>query len=377
MEIYLDNSATTAVCPEAVAKMTEVMTQSYGNPSSTHAMGRNAKKILDEARASIASAVGCDAGEITFTSGGTEADNIAIFGACENLRHIGKHIITTAIEHDAVLRPMETLAARGFEITYLAPDESGAVSVSDFIAAIRPDTVFASVMLVNNETGAVNDVKAMCAALKKANPRAVFHTDAVQAFCKIDVSPKKTGVDLMSISSHKIHGPKGTGALYIRKGTKLNPPTKGGGQENNIRPGTEGLPGIAGFGVAASIAAKTMKENQILFKTLRDTLISRLTTEIPGVQVIGGGADHILNVSFIGYRSEVLLNYLDAKGVYISKGSACKRGARSHVLTAMKLPAKTIDGAVRISFSRYNTPDDINYAADMFKEATDKLVRVK
>ena len=377
MTVYLDNSATTAVCREAAEKIAETLTVNYGNPSSTHFMGRNAKKILDEARASVASAVGCANDEVFFTSGGTEADNIAIFGACDDLRHIGKHIITSSIEHDAVLKPMEALKKSGFEITYLDPDESGAIPVSEFEKAVRDDTVFASIMLVNNETGAVNDVKAMRDALKRKAPRAVFHTDAVQAFCKIDVSPRKTGVDLMSISSHKIHGPKGTGALFVKKGTRISPIVRGGGQENALRPGTEGLPGIAGFGVAAAIASKGMEENRKRFKLLRDTLISRLTAEIPDVRIIGGGAEHILSVSFPGYRSEVLLNYLDAKGICISKGSACKKGARSHVLEAMKLPAKVIDGAVRISFSRFNTLDEINYTADVLKEATDKLVKAK
>jgi len=377
MTAYLDNSATTAVCPQAAEKMLEVMTKSFGNPSSTHSMGREAKKLLDEARSSVSKAVDCAPEEIFFTSGGTEADNLAIFGAIEDLKHMGNHIITSSVEHDAVLKPMEALKARGFEITYLAPDERGSISAESFAEAIRPDTVFASIMTVNNETGAVNDIKALCAELKKHCPRAIFHTDAVQAFCKIDVSPRKTGVDLMSISSHKIHGSKGTGALFVKKGTKMSPVTKGGGQERDMRPGTEGLPGIVGFGVASELAKKAMPDSQRLFKALRETMIDRLENAIPEVAVIGGGADHILNVSFPGYRSEVLLNYLDSKGVYISKGSACKKGARSHVLTAMGLSPRVIDGAVRISFCRYNTLEEINYAADMLIEATEKLIKTK
>lgn len=377
MTVYLDNSATTAVCPEAAEKMMEIMTAGYGNPSSTHHMGRQAKKELESARSSVAGAVGCAPEEIYFTSGGTEADNIAIFGACQRQRHFGNHIITTAYEHDAVIKPFEYLKDQGWDVTFIRPGKDGKISVDDFKNALRPDTVFASVMAVNNEVGAVNDIAAMSRALKEACPDAFFHTDAVQALGKIDIRPKNTGADLMTVSAHKIHGPKGVGALYMKTGTKIIPPTKGGGQEENIRPGTEGMPAICGFGVAADIAKREMETSKAHFKTLRDTLVKEMCQGIDGVVVIGGGADHILSVSIPGFRSEVLLNYLDSKGICVSKGSACKRGARSHVLAAMGIDPKVIDGALRISFSRYNTLEEIHYTAEAFIEASKKLIRVK
>ena len=375
MTVYLDNSATTPICAEAAEKMAFVMKNCYGNPSSAHHMGRMARGVMEEARENVARALGCSSEEICFTSGGTEADNIAIFGACGRLRHDGRHVITTAYEHDAVLKPFERLRDGGWDVTFLKPDKSGTVSAEEFEKALRPDTVFASVMLVNNETGNVNDVSKMAKALKANNSRALFHTDAVQAFCKIDASPKATGADLISVSAHKIHGPKGAGALYIRKGVKIDPLTLGGGQERGMRSGTEGLYAIAGFGEAAKIGKEKMKESSELFRELRARMIGGVKSFSDDAVVIGGGADHILCMSFPGYRSEVLLNYLDAKGVCVSKGSACKRGARSHVLTAMGLDARIIDGALRFSFSRYNTIEEIDYTVRMIKEATERLIK--
>ena len=376
MTVYLDNSATTAVCREAAEKMMEMMTAGYGNPSSTHRMGREAKKELENARENVAGAVSCGHDEIYFTSGGTEADNIAIFGACERLRHEGRHIITSTIEHDAVIKPFEYLRDKGWDVTFISPDESGRIPVEAFEAAVRPDTVFASIMTVNNETGAVNDIRSLASALRRKAPGALFHTDAVQALCKTDICPKNTGADLISVSGHKIHGPKGVGALYIRNGVKILPPGKGGGQEKGIRPGTEGLPAITGFGVAAGIGKERMAEDKEHFKMLRETLLTSLEKDVDDMLVIGGGADHILSIAFPGYRSEVLLNFLDAAGIFVSKGSACKRGARSHVLQAMKLPPKVIDGTIRISFSRYNTPEEMEYTSKTIKKALDTLIKV-
>ena len=376
MTVYLDNSATTAVCPEAAEKMMYMMTEGYGNPSSTHAMGRAARAELDAARAAVARAIGCDGQEVYFTSGGTEADNIAVLGACEKNYRLGRHVIVGANEHDAVLRSAGRLQEKGFEVTYVNPRADGVIDPEDFRAAVRPDTILASIMTVNNEVGAVNDIKAMRDILKAAAPRALFHTDAVQAFCKTDISPKKTGADLITVSSHKIHGPKGAGALYIKRGVKISPRTFGGGQESGMRPGTEAVANIAAFGTAAKIAHETMAENREKFKTLRCAFIEKVCAAVPDAVVIGGGADHILSISLPGYRSEVLLNYLDSRGVYISKGSACKRGARSHVLESMHLPPKVIDGAVRISFSRFNTLDEINCAADVMIEAAERLIKV-
>lgn len=375
MNVYLDNSATTPVCYDAAEKVYEIMTHDFGNPSSTHLMGRTAKKELDAARKKVASAIGCTPNEVYFTSGGTEADNLAIFGACSAKRHFGKHIITTKTEHDAVLRAMEYMEKAGWSVTYLTPDKTGAVPVSAFEEAVREDTVFASVMLVNNETGAVNDIKAMADILHRKAPKALFHTDAVQGFCKMDISPRKLGADLISVSAHKIHGPKGVGALYVKNGVRIDPVSRGGGQENSLRSGTEALPLIAGFGVAAELAKDAMAEAREKFSLLRNALIEKIKEAVPDAVIIGGGADHILCVSLPGYRSEVLLNYLDAQGVYISKGSACKKGARSHVLQSMNLPPKVIDSAVRISFSRLNTLEEIEYTGEMIKKAAFSIIR--
>ena len=358
MEHYLDNAATTKVCDEAAQAALAAMTENYGNPSSTHTRGREANRLLEKARKQVSAALGCTPGELIFTSCGSESDNWAIINGAEAMRRRGKHIISSAVEHDAVRRSLDELESRGFEVTRLAPDEKGGVSLDSVVSALRDDTILVSLMLVNNETGAVTDISSIARAVKKACPAVLVHTDAVQGFMKVPFSAKTLGADMISISGHKIHAPKGIGALYIKNGVKLKPFIVGGSQENGRRAGTEAMPQIAAFGAACEIAQAGMAENIARMQSLRERAVQRLSREIPELVLIGGGSPHILSISLPGWRSEVLMNYLEAKEVYVSRSSACKKGARSHVLEAIGLPAKVIDGALRISFSRYNTTDD-------------------
>lgn len=378
MTVYFDNAATTRVCPEAIREMDKLMSAEYGNPSSTHLPGRQAKARLDTARERVAKALGADSGEIFFTSGGTEADNWAVLGTAEKYRHAGKHIITTAAEHDAVRAPSEKLRSAGYEVTYLKPDSiSGSISVEDVEKALRDDTILVSVMLVNNETGAVNPVGGISSLLKARKSCALLHTDAVQAFCKMDFSPKSLGADLVSISSHKIHGPKGAGALFIKSGLRLPPVIMGGAQEKGFRGGTEALPAICGFGAAAETARCAAGESYERAAKLKALAVRQLESRIPGLRLLcDTDFPYILSISLPGYKSEVLMNYLDAEGICVSKSSACKKGARSHVLEAMGLDSSVIDGAIRVSFSRYNTPEECVFFAEKLEEASKKLFKV-
>ena len=357
---YLDNSATTRVCSEAAEAAVKAMTLQFGNPSSTHTAGREAKKLLDTSRASVAAAFGCTPAELVFTSCGSESDNWALLSGAELMKRQGRHIISSVAEHDAIRRTLDLLEAQGFEITRLKPERSGCVSVDAVRKALREDTVLVSLMLVNNETGAVTDVARVSAALKDNGSRALLHTDAVQAFMKIPFSPKSLGADLISVSGHKIHAPKGIGALYIRKGLRLKPMIVGGGQEDGRRAGTEATAQIAAFAAACDAARPHLRENAEKMAAQREEIITRLRADIPELQVLGGGAPHILSVSLPGFRSEVLMNFLEVREVYVSKSSACKKGGRSHVLEAMGLDTRTIDGALRIGLCRDTTQDDID-----------------
>lgn len=373
MEIYLDNAATTRVCAEAADIAYKLMTKCYGNPSSTHTKGREAKTYLDTARSQIANALGCLPSEVYFTSCGSESDVWAITKGAEGAQRRGKHIISSAVEHDAVRKTLEDLASRGFEVTFLTPEKDGSVSVSAVEAALREDTVLVTLMMVNNETGAVTDIAGIAKMLKAKGSKALLHTDAVQGFMKVPFSAKKLGADMISISGHKIHAPKGIGALYIKTGVKIKPLIRGGAQENGMRAGTEAMPQIAAFGKAAEIAYAGMKENCEKMAALRTLAIDTLCSQLPEVQIIGGGAPHILSVSLPGWRSEVLMNFLEAEGIYVSRSSACKKGGRSHVLEAMQLPAQVIDGAIRISFSRYSSEEDVRTLCSALKRAHDTL----
>lgn len=360
MEIYLDNAATTRVCPEAAQAALTAMTEEYGNPSSTHAKGRSARKLVDAARRNIAAALGCDSSEVVFTSCGSESDNWALWSGAEYVSRKGGHVISSTTEHDAIRHGLDVLERRGYEVTRLTPGESGAVTPEQVRSALRPDTILVSLMLVNNETGAVTDIAAISRLLKKSNPNALMHTDAVQGFLKVPFKAAALGADLISISGHKIHAPKGIGALYIKKGIRLRPLIVGGAQEDSRRAGTENVPYICAFGEAARIGHEHAAQYQEQMRTLRERTIERLQRENPGLVVIGGGAPHILSISLPGYRSEVLMNFLEAREIYVSRSSACKRGARSHVLEAMGLPAPVIDGTLRIGLSRYTTEQELD-----------------
>lgn len=373
MEHYLDNAATTVVCQEAAEAAMRAMTEVYANPSSTHTAGRAAKKLLDTARGQLASALGCAPQDLVFTSCGSESDNWAIIQGAQSQKRRGKHIISSELEHDAVRRALDELAAQGFEVTRLSPDSTGAISAQALVDALRPDTILVSLMMVNNETGAVTDISEISKAMKRAGSFALLHTDAVQAFTKIPFSAKTLGADMISISGHKIHAPKGIGALYIKSGLKLRPFIVGGGQENGRRAGTEAMSQIAAFGAAAETAKANMAENTARMAALRQRALDRLRADIPELQVINGAAPHILSISLPGWRSEVLMNFMEVRGVYVSKSSACKKGGRSHVLEALGLNPKTIDGAIRIGLSRFTTEQDIDALCLALKDAHDSL----
>ncbi len=374
--IYLDNAATTRVCPEAAEAALQAMTTTYGNPSSTHTLGREAKALLASSRAAAAQALGCEPETLVFTSGGTESDNWAILGAAQANVRVGKHIITSQAEHDAVRKTADHLEKQGWEITRLPPEKDGSVSVDAVAAALREDTALVSLMLVNNETGGVTDIHAVAGLLRSKSSRALLHTDAVQAFLKLPFQAKTLGADLISVSGHKIHAPKGVGALYIRSGLRLPPLLRGGSQEGGCRAGTESVPLIAAFGAAARVGRERMADSVAQMAQLRAYMIERLRAEVPDVLFIDGGAPHILSVSLPGYKSEVLMNYLEARQIFVSKSSACKRGARSHVLEAMRLPVAQIDGALRVGLSRYSSREDAEALVSALRSARQELFPV-
>ena len=372
-DIYLDNASTTPVCEECAEIAYTVMKDHYGNPSSTHTLGRDAASIMKSARSQVAAALGCKPQEVYFTSCGSESDNWAIIRGAKLRSHEGRHIISSQIEHDAVRKSLDYLESEGYEITRLKPDHTGCIHVQDVLEQVRSDTILVSLMMVNNDTGAITDIDSIARQVHAVNPRILVHTDAVQAFMKIPFSAKKMDVDMISISGHKIHAPKGIGALYIRSGIKLPAYILGGGQENGMRAGTEALPQIAAFGLACEIAKKGFKAYTSEIRERKDTVSRLLAEEVPEAVILSGDAPHILSISLPGWRSEVLMNFMEAQGVYVSRSSACKKGARSHVLEAIGLEPEVIDGAIRVSFSRYNTPEDCEGFISCLKLARDQL----
>lgn len=358
---YFDNAATTRVYPEASLRAAHAMNQLYGNPSSLHKMGREAAAELARARHAVAAALGAADGEIIFTSGGTEGDNQAIQSAMFAARRVGRHIITTETEHPAVLEPVRAFAAQGCEVTYLKPEKNGAVTAEALEAALRDDTALVSVMLVNNETGAVNPIAALREAMTRRGSHAVLHCDAVQGLFKVPINAHALGVDLLTVSAHKIHAPKGAGALYIRKGFRAVPILLGGGQEGKLRSGTENLPSIAGFGIAAHMGLSRFAENARRIIELRQYFDTKLASDVPEAHInFQDGVPHIASVCLPGCRSEVVLRILSDRDVYVSAGSACAKGKRSHVLTACGLPSDVIDCTIRVSFSDLNDEADID-----------------
>ncbi|MDR3309929.1 MAG: cysteine desulfurase [Oscillospiraceae bacterium] len=371
--MYFDNAATTAPRAEAVAAALRGMTEVWGNPSSNHPAGRSANAELSAARKSVADALGAKPENIVFTSGGTEADNLAIFGGAQLRSRHGKHLITSLAEHSAVLNAFKRLEKLGYEVTYLEPARTGAVSPDALADALRPDTTLVSLMLVNNETGAVSPAYEYGKLIRAKAPRALFHVDAVQAFGKTPFSVKSLGADLISISAHKIYAVKGAGALYCASGAALPPLLFGGEQEAGARSGTEALPAIMAFGAAAGLAVAELADGMNHAARLRRIVTEKLG-EIPRFTVIADGIPHILSISLPGYRSETLMNCLEEAGFCLSRSSACRRGQRSRVLTAMKLPPDVTDGALRVSFGRQNTEAEAELFAETLLEISKKLV---
>ena len=358
--IYLDNAATTRVCPEAARAAMAVMTEEFGNPSSRYAHGAAAAERLRADRAMVAAAVGCLPEELTFTSCGTEGDNWAIRAAVEYGKRKGRHIITTAIEHAAVLEPIRALANEGCEVTYLRPDRQGHIDPKDLAAALRPDTVLVSMMLVNNELGTLLPVAEAAQAIRDAGSPALLHCDAVQAFLKVPFTPAELGVDLLTLSGHKIRAPKGIGVQYIRRGLNLRPLLTGGGQEGGLRPGTE--PTAQAAALAAACAA-WQEDYPARIQGIKEYALESLSA-VPGLEIISrGDAPHICAVSLPGYPSEMLVRELSDRGVYVSSGSACHRGKPSHVFAALGLPKRTLMGVLRVSFSPESTRADVDALA--------------
>lgn len=373
---YLDNSATTQVSEASAQKALELMREKFGNPSSLHSFGFEAEKELDSAREKIAELIGAKENEILFTSGGTEANNLALMGAAEAKKRAGKKIVTTAIEHSSVLDTLKHLESMGFEVVFVSPKNKQSFDIKDFEEAIDENTILVSVMLVNNETGLMPPIKRIQGIINRKAPKALFHIDAVQALGKENVNVTALKCDLLSISSHKIHGPKGVGALYIRKGVRILPRTFGGKQENSLRPGTEALPLIGAFAVAAQevdvfknkekISALNLKLRQKL-ADLDDIIINSPEDASP----------YILNFSALGIRSETMLHHLASNGVYVSSGSACSKGGKSHVLEALNLSADEADSAIRVSFSKNTTDEDIDALLDALTLGLNTLQRKK
>ena len=376
-EIYLDNSATTRVCEKSAEKVLELMTQCYGNPSSLHKKGLEAQREVAHARQAVAVSLGAQPREIIFTSGGTEAYNLAVLGGAAAGRRRGKRIVTTAIEHPSVLEPMRQLEKEGFEVVFLTPDADGRVPEEAVLKAVTGDTILISVMAVNNELGSIQPIEVLKKAVKRAGAPALVHVDGVQAYGKLPLRPEKLGIDLLTVSGHKIHGPKGVGALYVSKNARILPRTFGGGQERELRPGTEAAPLIAGLGAAVE-ELPDWRQAYSRMEKLRDYTLQKLSG-LEGVEVNSPveGLPYLLNFSALGIRSETMLHFLAQRGIYVSSGSACAKGKQSHVLKAAGLPDSRISSAIRVSFSRENTERDADALAEGVREGLACLARAR
>lgn len=383
-QVYLDNSATTRPYPEVVRAVVEAMEKYYGNPSSLHKKGVEASRILGQAREAVAASLGVGTGEIVFTGGGTEAINLALKGALPGRR--GRHVITTAVEHPAVLNACEQLKIQGVEITVLPVDGQGVLEPLQLQEALREDTYLVSVIYVNNEVGAVQpleEIAAVLADFRRGRRKLLWHVDAVQAYGKLPMRPRELGVDLLSVSAHKVHGPKGVGALYVAPHTKLQPLLAGGGQEYGLRSGTENVPGIAGFGVAAEVIAREAQGIAGKIFTLKKKLVDGILTAVPGAVLNGPAcqrenqrcAPQIANLSFPGLRGEILLHSLEERGIYVSTGSACasRKNLGSHVLKAMGVTEELLEGALRFSLSSLTTAEEIDYTVEQTADVVQEL----
>ena len=376
-EIYLDNSATTRVCEKSAEKVLELMTQCYGNPSSLHKKGLEAQREVAHARQAVAVSLSAQPREIIFTSGGTEANNLAVLGGAAAGRRRGKRIVTTAIEHPSVLEPMRQLEKEGFEVVFLTPDADGRVPEEAVLKAVTGDTILISVMAVNNELGSIQPIEVLKKAVKRAGAPALVHVDGVQAYGKLPLRPEKLGIDLLTVSGHKIHGPKGVGALYVSKNARILPRTFGGGQERELRPGTEAAPLIAGLGAAVE-ELPDWRQAYSRMEKLRDYTLQKLSG-LEGVEVNSPveGLSYLLNFSALGIRSETMLHFLAQRGIYVSSGSACAKGKQSHVLKAAGLPDSRISSAIRVSFSRESTKRDADALAEGVREGLACLARAR
>jgi cysteine desulfurase len=382
MEVYLDNSATTRPAPEVVEAIRVTWEDYYGNPSALHRKGLEAEKLLKKARAQVAAAIGAADNEIIFTSGGTESNNLAIFGALKKLRQRGNRLLTTQIEHPAVRNVFKELEHEGYEVTYLSVDASGRIDPDKLRAGLEQRPALISIMLVNNEIGSIQPISAIGAMLSEIRPKPVFHVDAVQAFGKLPFQVRDLNVDLLSLSSHKFYGPKGAGALYIRKGLPMAPILFGGGQERTLRSGTENVPGIVGTGLAAELAHTHLAENAAKMLQLKRQLLSYLKSGMEPVRINSPDdpqfAPHILNVSFPGIKAEVLLHALEQDGIYVATGSACgsKKKTPNPVHRAIGLSQAESEGTLRFSFSIYNTETEIHYAGEKLRNHVTELRRI-
>jgi len=386
-EVYLDNAATTPIDSRVAAAMEPFINTMYGNPSSFHMRGKEVRDAIDDARVVVAGVLGARPDEVVFTSGGTEANNLAILGFARKNKQHGTHIISARTEHPSVLEPLEHLAKHeGFEVTYVDTDAFGCVDQEAVMAALREDTILVTVMYANNEIGTISDVKKIGAAVRKfreANKKAfpVFHTDACQAVGALEVDVQKLNVDMMSINSSKIYGPKGVGALYVHRSIRLQPTQFGGSQEKRLRPGTENVIGIIGFCEAVKIADEEREQESVRLTKLRDDLIERILKEIPKTRLNGHKEDRLpnnVNISFMDIEGEALLLYLDAKGVFAATGSACTSATLdpSHVILALGLPYEVAHGSIRFSLGRSTTKEDIDYVIEVLPSLVEKLRKI-
>lgn len=383
MEVYLDNSATTRAFPEVAELVSNIMCNDYGNPSSMHRKGLDAEYHIREAKEILANILKVNESNILFTSGGTESDNMALIGCAMAGRRRGNHLITTKIEHPAILRTMQYLESQGFRVTYLSVDEFGIISLEELKQAITPETLLVSIMHTNNEIGAVQPIEQAGALIKQMNPNTLFHVDAVQGFGKFRILPKKMNIDLLSVSAHKIHGPKGVGFLYIGEKARPLPIIYGGGQQKNLRSGTENVPGIAGMAKAAKMMYDHLEEDRERLYELKKYFIDGVL-KLPDVRINGiapyrimDTAPHIVSVSIADIRAEVVLHALEDKGIYVSAGSACasNKPQTSDTLMAIKLPKELWDSTVRFSFSVFTTKEEIDYTLKMMYDMIPMLRR--
>ncbi len=379
MRTYLDNSATTRAFNEVAELVSRLMTEEYGNPSSVHHLGTVSGNRLFDAREIIAGTLKVDPTEIIFTSGGTESDNMALIGTARALSWRGKHIITSAIEHPAILETCAYLEKEGFEITYLPVDERGVVRIEDLKKSLRPDTILVSVMFVNNEIGAVQPIEEIGRTIKAFGPDIVFHVDAVQGYGKFRIRPRSMNIDLLSVSGHKIHGPKGVGFLYVKKGSKITPICYGGGQQKGMRSGTENVPGIAGMALAASMCYENFDEKIKKLYELKKYLMEELTKRIGDIRLNGpaceDGAPHIVSLSIRGLAAETVLNMLSSKEIYVSAGSACTSNNPhvSDTLKAIGLDKDLLESTIRISMSVETTKEEIDYFLDTLASQVENM----